>query len=107
VNSFRLSINSRSRVLRLPVTGWLGVYSAEIGYEYSGEEYWQTFAERTPGWAGYGDRNFIRDLRELAGKIEVGDEYRKSLITLVDGVGPFSISGKNCKAPLMSFGVGS
>lgn len=53
---------------------WLpwAVYSAEIGYEYSGEEYWQTFAERTPGWAGYGDRNFIREIfkrfhREMGG----------------------------------------
>ncbi|WP_420127271.1 hypothetical protein [Longimicrobium sp.] len=28
---------------------WI-VYAAEFGYEYSGYEYWQTFAARTPGW---------------------------------------------------------
>ena len=26
------------------------VYSAEIGYQYSGEEYWTTFCRLTPGW---------------------------------------------------------
>ena len=26
------------------------VYAAEIGYEYSGYEYWQTFESKTPGW---------------------------------------------------------
>ena len=36
------------------------VYAAEIGYQYSGEEYWQTFEASTPGWVGYGDRNYIR-----------------------------------------------
>lgn len=28
---------------------WI-VYAAEIGYEYSGFEYWQTFEAKTPGW---------------------------------------------------------
>jgi hypothetical protein len=28
---------------------WI-VYAAEIGYHYSGYEYWQTFEEETPGW---------------------------------------------------------
>jgi hypothetical protein len=28
---------------------WI-VYAAEFGYLYSGDEYWQTFASRTPGW---------------------------------------------------------
>jgi hypothetical protein len=32
------------------------VYAAEIGYEYSGDEYWQTFEDRTPGWWQLGDR---------------------------------------------------
>jgi hypothetical protein len=36
------------------------VYSSEIGYEYSGEEFWQTFANRTPGWTQREDREFIR-----------------------------------------------
>jgi hypothetical protein len=39
---------------------WI-VYAAEIGYGYSGDEYWQTFEERTPGWTVRGDRYWIRD----------------------------------------------
>ena len=38
---------------------WM-IYSCEIGYGYAGDEYWQTFEERTPGWARYGDRHWIR-----------------------------------------------
>ena len=37
------------------------VYSAEIGYRYSGDEYWQTFEQETPGWRRNGDRYRIRD----------------------------------------------
>lgn len=37
------------------------VYSSEIGYRYSGDEYWQTFESETPGWTRNGDRYFIRD----------------------------------------------
>lgn len=37
------------------------VYAAEIGYEYDGHEYWQTFKERTPGWEVRGSRQWIRD----------------------------------------------
>ena len=33
------------------------VYATEIGYSYSGNEYWQTFESRTPGWSDYGNRN--------------------------------------------------
>lgn len=36
------------------------VYSAESGYGYSGKEYWQTFADQTPMWDKYGDRDRIR-----------------------------------------------
>ncbi len=39
---------------------WI-VYAAEVGYRYSGEEYWQTFEAETPGWAENGSRNWIRD----------------------------------------------
>jgi len=33
---------------------WLAwvVYAAELGYRYNGEEYWQSFEEQTPFWAG-------------------------------------------------------
>lgn len=37
------------------------VYSAELGYRYSGDEYWQTFEDETPGWTAYGDRYWIRN----------------------------------------------
>ena len=36
------------------------VYAAEVGYDYSGDEYWQTFGQRTPGWSEIEDRDFIR-----------------------------------------------
>lgn len=39
---------------------WI-VYAAEIGYQYAGEEYWQTFETKTPGWAEHGNRGWIRD----------------------------------------------
>lgn len=45
-----------------PADSWLPmvVYATEIGYSYSGEEYWQTFESETPGWAQSGDRAYIR-----------------------------------------------
>jgi len=36
-------------------------YAAELGYRYSGDEYWQTFEEETPGWTAHGSRYWIRD----------------------------------------------
>lgn len=36
------------------------VYATEIGYRYSGDEYWQTFEARTPGWIEHGHRDWIR-----------------------------------------------
>jgi hypothetical protein len=36
------------------------VYATEIGYDYTGDEYWQTFSARTPGWAVHGERDYIR-----------------------------------------------
>ena len=47
---------------RLPLTRhWLlwAVYAAEVGYDYTGDEYWQSFEDRTPGW-GFNDRNKLR-----------------------------------------------
>ena len=38
---------------------WI-VYAAEVGYRYSGDEYWQTFEDETPGWISNGDRYWIR-----------------------------------------------
>lgn len=37
------------------------VYAAEIGYEFDGHEFWQSFAEKTFNWNSNGDRYFIRD----------------------------------------------
>ena len=37
------------------------VYATEIGYKFSGDEYWTTFAESTPGWEQHGDRSWVRD----------------------------------------------
>lgn len=49
--------NAPAREHTLP---WM-VYAAEIGYRYSGDEYWQTFESETPGWTIHGDRYWIRD----------------------------------------------
>ena len=38
---------------------WI-VYSSEIGYQYSGDEYWQTFELDTPGWIQNGNRYLLR-----------------------------------------------
>ena len=43
---------------------WI-VYAAEIGYGFSGDEYWQTFEEQTPGWTLLGDRYWIRDCYQM------------------------------------------
>ena len=58
---------------------WLAwiVYSAELGYRYSGDEYWQTFEQETPGWLRNGDRYRIRDFyqrfaREFGGAVPSG-----------------------------------
>ncbi len=42
---------------------WLAwvVYTTELGYNYDGEEYWQSFERRTPGWTLRGSRDWIRD----------------------------------------------
>lgn len=55
---------------------WI-VYAAEIGYGYSGDEYWQTFEQSTPGWTTNGDRCWIRDCyrsfqREFGGAVPTG-----------------------------------
>ena len=38
---------------------WI-VYSSELGYRYSGDEYWQTFEQETPGWTDHGNRCWLR-----------------------------------------------
>ena len=53
------------------------VYAAEVGYDYSGDEYWQTFAKVTPGWSSIEDRGFVRQAfqdfaRRFGGAIPAG-----------------------------------
>jgi len=36
------------------------IYAAELGYQYAGEEYWQTFEKETPGWCVFNDRYWLR-----------------------------------------------
>ena len=43
---------------------WI-VYATEIGYEFDGHEYWQTFSEKTPNWKNREDRSFIRNCFKL------------------------------------------
>ena len=55
---------------------WI-VYSSELGYRYSGDEYWQTFERETPGWVQNGDRYLIRDFysqfhRDYGGAVPSG-----------------------------------
>lgn len=64
-----LQIEEMSSLLRThlasgerPSKYWLlwVVYAAEIGYGYTGEEYWHSFEEKTPGWELH-HRNSLRD----------------------------------------------
>ena len=53
------------------------VYSSELGYGYSGDEYWRTFERETPGWILHGDRHWIRNCfkkfqREYGGAVPSG-----------------------------------
>ncbi|MCL4230385.1 MAG: hypothetical protein KJ053_02280 [Dehalococcoidia bacterium] len=59
---------------RVPSRTWLPVvvYATEIGYAYDGQEYWQTFEARTPGWIVNGDRQRIRRLFQDFAKVYGG-----------------------------------
>ena len=67
----------------IPVEAWLPfvVYATEIGYDFSGDEYWQTFESRTPGWTEVGDRPYLRDrfyeFKELFGGAEPAGPWAK------------------------------
>ncbi len=56
---------------------WI-VYATELGYRYSGYEYWQTFEAETPGWCGSDLRYWLRD-RFLAFEKEFGGARPKGL----------------------------
>jgi len=40
---------------------WIA-FAVEIGYNYNGEEYWQSFGERLPSWTLLGDRSALKRL---------------------------------------------
>jgi len=54
----RTAAASRSAEARVSLP-WI-VYATELGYRFSGDEYWQTFEEKTPGWE-FGERTWIRE----------------------------------------------
>lgn len=58
------------------------VYATEIGYEFSGDEYWQTFEARTPGWAERGDRSLLRrrfrEFKDLFGGAQPAGPWAKN-----------------------------
>jgi hypothetical protein len=58
----KAEVCSGVRRRHLPRESWLPVviYATEVGYDYCGDEYWQTFESNTPGWAEFGDRHYIR-----------------------------------------------
>jgi hypothetical protein len=53
----QIAVSRPSKQHSLP---WV-IYAAEIGYRYTGDEYWQTFEAETPGWVEHGERDFIRN----------------------------------------------
>lgn len=59
----RSEIRAAVRRRRLDRRAWLPlvVYAAEIGYSYSGDEYWQTFEAETPGWHALDKRHYLRE----------------------------------------------
>src|SRR5437667_4799130 len=62
VTSLQQTIGEFCRLSSPASRHWLVwvVYATEVGYSYSGDEYWQTFSERTPGWEGH-NQNTARD----------------------------------------------
>lgn len=63
-------LRSIKELLRAHIAGnhWLAsawlvwvVYATEFGYEYFGDEYWQSFDEYTPHWPERGKREYLRD----------------------------------------------
>ena len=63
-----------ARPTRDQALAWI-VYSSELGYRYSGAEYWQTFEDETPGWTLNGDRYRIRHFYRQFQR-DFGEPYR-------------------------------
>lgn len=62
IESLKSDVQTESRLFRFDSDCWAPwvVYATEIGYAYSGDEYWQTFGDITPGWRAYDDRYWLR-----------------------------------------------
>lgn len=62
VLDLRQAIQEHLRTSSPNESDWLAwvVYATEIGYDFEGHEYWQTFEEKTPNWKNRGERPFIR-----------------------------------------------
>ncbi|RST52632.1 hypothetical protein [Variovorax sp. MHTC-1] len=50
----------RRRMLADFKVSWV-VHAAEQGYDFDGQEYWHSFAQRTANWEYYGNRKRLRD----------------------------------------------
>ena len=61
LNRLREHLRSRRKSRLLQASDWLlwVIYATEVGYNYVGEEYWQSFEDQTPCW-DVNDRNRIR-----------------------------------------------
>lgn len=60
---------------------WIA-YASEIGYAFSGGEYWQTFAKQTPGWDDSNSsrewiRSIFRDFRDVYGGPEPTGDWAR------------------------------
>ena len=62
VEDLRDAIRAHIVRVRPSYQHWLPwvVYATESGYAYSGDEYWQTFEDATPGWAERATRSWLR-----------------------------------------------
>lgn len=62
VERLRKAIQEHLRTSIPDENDWLAwvVYATEIGYEFEGHEYWQTFEEQTEKWRLRGERAFVR-----------------------------------------------
>ncbi|MGI8541988.1 MAG: hypothetical protein ACR2MD_00735 [Aridibacter sp.] len=61
--SLKQAIHNHLQTKQPDENNWLPwvVYAVEIGYEFDGHEYWQSFENKTPDWCNNGNRHFIRD----------------------------------------------
>ena len=52
LNGLQSYLRSHRKTYPLQSTDWLlwVIYATEVGYNYTGHEYWQSFEDQTPGW---------------------------------------------------------